>query len=99
MRYVMRQKWLSWGDDFHIQDEGGVNRFFVDGHAFSIGDKLAFQDMQGNELAFISQRNKQRRETKNAENPQGLIPFYVCRASAVNLYLGGPQNIDRRKEF
>jgi uncharacterized protein YxjI len=52
----MKQKWLSWGDDFHIQDEGGGNAFFVDGRALSIGDKLSFQDMRGNELAFISQR-------------------------------------------
>lgn len=56
MRYVMKQKWLSWGDDFHIQDCQGNNVFFVDGHAFSIGDKLSLQDMQGNELAFISQK-------------------------------------------
>ena len=30
--------------------------FFVDGEAFSWGDKLSFQDMQGNELAYISQK-------------------------------------------
>ncbi len=30
--------------------------FFVDGKAFSIGDQLSFQDMQGNELAFIKQK-------------------------------------------
>jgi len=28
----------------------------VDGKAFSIGDKLSFQDMHGNELAYISQK-------------------------------------------
>ncbi len=56
MRYVMKQKWISWGDDFHIQDEHGNNAFFVDGRAFSIGDKLSFQDSNGNELAFIAQK-------------------------------------------
>jgi len=56
MRYVMKQKWLSWGNDFHIQDDGRNNVFFVDGRALSIGDKLSFQDMRGNELAFIAQR-------------------------------------------
>ena len=56
MRYVMKQRWLAWGDDFNIQDAQGNDVFFVDGHALSLGDKLSFQDMSGNELAFISQR-------------------------------------------
>jgi uncharacterized protein YxjI len=56
MRYVMRQKLLCWGDDFHIKNESGENIFFVDGRAFSIGKKLSFQDMNGNELAFIRQK-------------------------------------------
>lgn len=56
MRYVMKQKLFSWGDDFTIKDEGGQDVFFVDGKAFSFGDKLSFQDMSGNELAFISQK-------------------------------------------
>lgn len=56
MRYVMKQKWLSLGNDFYIQDEAGNDVFFVDGRVFSIGDKLSLQDTHGNELAFISQR-------------------------------------------
>lgn len=56
MRYVMKQKWFSWGDDFHIKDGNGDNVYLVDGHAFSFGDKLSFQDAGGNELAFISQK-------------------------------------------
>src|SRR5262245_46676564 len=56
MRYLMRQKWLSFGDDYTIKNDRGDDVFFVDGHAFSIGDKLSFQDMAGNELAFIRQR-------------------------------------------
>jgi uncharacterized protein YxjI len=56
MRYLLRQKFWSWGDDFRIQDADGHDLFFVDGRAFSWGDKLSFQDMQGNELAFIRQK-------------------------------------------
>lgn len=55
-RYLMKQKWLSWGKDYLIRDERGREAFFVDGRAFSFGDKLSFQDMQGRELAFIAQR-------------------------------------------
>lgn len=56
MRYMMKQKLFSWGDDFTIKNEAGEPVFFVDGRAFSIGDKLSFQDMQKNELAFIRQK-------------------------------------------
>jgi len=56
MRYVMKQKLLSWGDDYTIRDESGTDAFFVDGKAISLGAKASFQDMSGNELAFISQK-------------------------------------------
>ncbi|MBK7876153.1 MAG: LURP-one-related family protein [Planctomycetes bacterium] len=56
MRYVMKQKWLSFGDDFRVQDAQGRDLYYVDGRALSLGDKLSFQDMDGNELAFIRQR-------------------------------------------
>jgi uncharacterized protein YxjI len=56
MRYRMREKMFSLGDDFVIQDADGNDRFYVDGKMFSIGDKLSFQDMKGNELAFIREK-------------------------------------------
>ena len=52
----MKQKLFCWGDDFTIKNEAGHDVFFVDGKAFSIGDKLSFQDMAKNELAFIRQK-------------------------------------------
>jgi len=56
MRYVMKQKLFCWGDDFTIKTQDGQDVFFVDGKAFSFGDKLSFQDIQKNELAFIRQK-------------------------------------------
>ncbi len=56
MRYLMKQKLFCWGDDFVIKNEAGEDVFFVDGKAFSFGDKLSFQDLQKNELAFIRQK-------------------------------------------
>src|SRR4051812_33872570 len=56
MRYMMRQKIFSFGDDFVVKDDAGRDAFFVDGKAISIGNKLSFQDMSGNELAFIRQK-------------------------------------------
>jgi uncharacterized protein YxjI len=52
----MRQKLLSWGDDYTIKDEGGRDLYFVDGKAFSLGGQLSFKDMDGRELAFIKQK-------------------------------------------
>jgi len=56
MRYILKQKLLSWGDDFYIKDENERDVYFVDGKAFSFGDQLSFQDMEGNELAYIKQK-------------------------------------------
>jgi len=56
MRYVLKQKLFSWGDDFTIKDADGNDAYFVDGKAISLGSKASFQDMAGNELAFISQK-------------------------------------------
>ena len=56
MRYLLRQNFFSFGDDFTIKDEEGQEVFFVDGRAFSFGKKLSLQDMAGNELAFIEQK-------------------------------------------
>ncbi len=56
MRYLMREKLLALGDDFHIRDAEGRDVYFVDGRAFSLGDQLSFRDMAGTELAFIKQK-------------------------------------------
>ena len=56
MRYLMKQKLFCWGDDFTIQDGAGNPIYFVDGRALSLGNKLSFQDLQKNELAFIRQK-------------------------------------------
>ncbi len=56
MRYNIKEKFLSWGDDFDILDELGRPVFFVDGKALSWGSKLSFQDLAGNELAVIEQK-------------------------------------------
>ena len=56
MRYVMRQKLLSLGDDFSIKDADGREVLYVDGKVLSIGDKLVFKDRQGEEVARVTER-------------------------------------------
>ena len=56
MRYIMRERILSWGDDFRIRNESGEDVYYVDGKVLSFGDKLSFKDAQGNEVARIDQK-------------------------------------------
>lgn len=56
MKYLLKQKLFAFGDDFHIRDENDQKVFFVDGRAFSMGDKLSFQDLNGHELVYIRQK-------------------------------------------
>ena len=55
-RYKMKQKILSWGDDFDIYDAAGNKAFHVDGKVLSFGDKLTFHNAGGTEVARIEQK-------------------------------------------
>src|SRR3982750_100728 len=56
MRYVMKPKFFSAGDDFVVKDDSGRKRYVIDRKAFTAGQKLSFQDLNGRELAFIRQK-------------------------------------------
>jgi uncharacterized protein YxjI len=55
-RYRMRQKLVSFGDDYWIENAQGQRVYFVDGKAFRLREHLGFKDMQGNELAAIQEK-------------------------------------------
>jgi len=104
MRYIMKQKLFSWGDDFVIKDEAGADAFFVDGRAFSFGDKLSFQDLQGNELAFIRQRvlswgptyEITRGDQLLAVVKKELFTFFRCRFT---VDVPGPNDLTAEGDF
>ena len=57
MKYIVKQKLFSFGDDFAIKDQDGNEAFSVDGKAFTIlREKLAFLDARKNEVAFIREK-------------------------------------------
>ena len=56
MRYMMRQRILSWGDDFSIKDADGQEVYYIDGKVFSFGNKLSIKDRSGAELVRINQK-------------------------------------------
>jgi uncharacterized protein YxjI len=70
-RYQMREKLVSFGDDFYIEDEQGQKAFKVDGKALRVRDTLIFRDMQGNELCRIQERKVRVKDTMKVEDPNG----------------------------
>ena len=104
MRYVMKQKLFSWGDDFKIKDASGCDVFFVDGKAFSLRDKLSFQDMNGNELAFIRQKllslgpkyEIYRNGNLAAVVRKHLFTFFRCKFS---VDVPGPDDLEAKGSF
>jgi uncharacterized protein YxjI len=104
MRYVLKQKFWSFGDDFRILDAAGRDAFFVDGRAFSWGDKLSFRDMQGNELAFIRQKLLSWGPTYEIERDGRLVAvvkkklftFLRCRFT---VDVPGPDDLEAQGDF
>jgi uncharacterized protein YxjI len=76
----MRQKLVSFGDDFYIQNEQGEREFKVDGKALRVRDTLVFEDMAGNKLCQIQERKLRVKETMKVEDPDGKELAVVKKA-------------------
>lgn len=70
-RYRMREKLVSIGDDFWIENEAGQRVFKVDGKALRIRKTLIFEDTQGNTLCRIQERLLRVKESMEIESPNG----------------------------
>jgi uncharacterized protein YxjI len=71
VRYQMRQKLLSIGDDFWIENADGDRVFKVDGKALRLRTTMELQDAAGNELCRIQTRVLHLRDTMVIERPDG----------------------------
>ena len=104
MRYLMKQNLFCFGDDFVIKNEAGENAYFVDGKVFTLGQKLSFQDMHGNELAFIQQKllswgpsyEIYRRGELAAVVKKHLFTFFRCQFT---VDVPGPDDIEAQGSF
>jgi uncharacterized protein YxjI len=57
VRYLIREKLMSFGDDFWIENETGGRVYKIDGHAFTIlREKLSIEDAEGNEIGFLREK-------------------------------------------
>jgi uncharacterized protein YxjI len=70
-RYKIRQKMLSIGDDFWIENQEGQRVFKVDGKALRLRKTLIFEDMNGNKLAKIQERLLTFKDTMAIEDADG----------------------------
>jgi uncharacterized protein YxjI len=55
-RFMMREKLLSIGDDFWIENDQGERAYKVDGKAVRVRKKFVLEDASGQELAQIQER-------------------------------------------
>jgi uncharacterized protein YxjI len=70
-RYQLRQRMLSIGDDFWIEDEQGERVFRVDGKALRLRKTFHLEDLQGQRLCTIQKRVMHIRDTMAIEGPDG----------------------------
>jgi uncharacterized protein YxjI len=70
-RYQMREKLLSIGDDYWIENESGERAFKVNGKAVRLRDTFVLEDAAGEEVAKIKERVLSVRDTMKIERAAG----------------------------
>ena len=70
-RYQMRQRMISIGDDYTIENDRGERVFKLDGKALRVRKTIRFEDMDGNELVKIQERMLRVRDSMEIEGPDG----------------------------
>jgi uncharacterized protein YxjI len=71
VHYQMRQKMVSIGDDFWIENDKGERVFKVDGKALRVRKTLVLEDAHGAEQCRIQERMLRIRDTMDIEGPDG----------------------------
>ena len=80
VHYRMRQKLVSIGDDYWIEDGDGRRAYKVDGKALRVRETLNFDDPHGSTLLRIQERMMRVRDTMEIEDPGGRTVARVKQA-------------------
>ncbi|MBQ9151386.1 MAG: LURP-one-related family protein [Clostridia bacterium] len=56
MKLLNEERVFTWNDRFTVRDEGGNDRYYVEGELFSWGKKLHVCTPSGHEVAYIEQK-------------------------------------------
>ena len=78
--YQMRQKMISIGDDFWIENDRGEKVFKVDGKALRVRQTLILEDAHGKELYKIQERMLRVKDSMEVEDAQGQRVAMVKKA-------------------
>jgi uncharacterized protein YxjI len=70
-RLQMRQKLLSFGDDFWVENQDGERVYRVDGKALRLRNTLDLEDAHGTKLCRIQTRVLHIRDSMEVEDPDG----------------------------
>ena len=79
-RYQMREKMISIGDDFWIQNEQGKRVFKVDGKALRVRKTLKFEDAHGQTLYQIQERKLRVKDSMEVEDANGKRVAMIKKA-------------------
>ncbi len=79
-RYRMREKLVSFGDDFWIENERGEKTYKVDGKMLRVRDTLFFEDTQGQVLCKIQSKILRIKDSMEIEGPNGERMAMVKKA-------------------
>ncbi|MGO8947003.1 MAG: LURP-one-related/scramblase family protein [Ktedonobacterales bacterium] len=78
--YQMRQRLVSIGDDYNIDNDRGEHVFKVDGKALRVRKTLIFEDQHGHELCKIQERMMRIKDSMEIEGPNGEKAAMVKKA-------------------
>ena len=79
-QYKMRQKLVSIGDDFWIENQRGERVFKVDGKMLRVRDTLIFEDARGQEQCKIQEKVARVKDSMEIEGPNGERMAMVKKA-------------------
>jgi uncharacterized protein YxjI len=79
-RYQMRQRMISIGDDYVIENDRGERVFKLDGKALRIRKTIRFEDIDGRELCKIQERMLRVKDSMEIEDPGGHRMALVQKA-------------------
>ena len=72
-KYRMREKLVSIGDDFWIENDSGERVYKVDGKALRVRDTLLLEDASGTELLRVQQKMLHIRDTMRIERGDDTV--------------------------
>ncbi|QWZ08061.1 LURP-one-related family protein [Nocardioides panacis] len=80
VHYKMRQRLVSIGDDFWIEDDAGERVFKVDGKALRLRKTLVLEDVDGHKLAKIQEKMLRIKDAMEVEDADGHRMAMVKKA-------------------